>query len=251
MVFLRRSDPLDPQRPQCEIWQLSPADFAPRVPVTYRHLSDEVVETIFPNSGGAASSNGTFIAYFNQRKQLLSHWLTETPTALEAAGYRADPRDRPFYCAERESGPRPDREPAGSTVHLGPPDPRQGCGGRRPARALRRHRYRSTLAHALLDGRMGRRSLGRMDAGAASSCRFVPPENDPKGYRRRTSKVICPVVMIYVKYLYRWARSRISWPSAGSTSPMRRFSFGDVNDLGTCCHTGRTQGHGQRSNVVR
>ena len=59
------------------------------MPVTYRHLSDEVVETIFPNSGGAASSNGTFIAYFNQRKQLLSHWLTETPTALEAAGYRA------------------------------------------------------------------------------------------------------------------------------------------------------------------
>jgi len=91
VVFLRRSDPLDPQHPQCEIWELKPADFAPRVPVAYRHLSDEAVETIFPKSGGAASSNGTFIAYFNQRKQLLSAWLTKTPKPepLEAAGYRA------------------------------------------------------------------------------------------------------------------------------------------------------------------
>lgn len=90
-AFLRRSDPLDPSHPQSEIWQLRPADFAQRVPVTYRHLSDEVVETIFPNSGGAANSDSTFIAYFNQRKQLLSHWLTKTPApqALEAAGYRA------------------------------------------------------------------------------------------------------------------------------------------------------------------
>lgn len=90
-VFLRRGDPLDPGRPDLEIWQLAPADFAPRVPVTYRHLSDEVVETLFsPAEYGAGNANSLFTAYFNQRKQLLSLKLTDPSLdPLTAAGYRA------------------------------------------------------------------------------------------------------------------------------------------------------------------
>jgi hypothetical protein len=90
-VFLRRSDPLDPARPHLEIWQLAPADFAPRVPVTYRHLSDEVVETIFSQAApSAGDANSLFTGYFNQRKQLLSMWLSEPGLdPLVAAGYRA------------------------------------------------------------------------------------------------------------------------------------------------------------------
>ena len=86
-VFLRRSDPLDPRQPHLEIWQLSPSDFKLRVPVTYRHLSDEVVETLFASAGDA---NGLFTAYFNQRKQLLSLWLSDPRLdPLTAAGFRA------------------------------------------------------------------------------------------------------------------------------------------------------------------
>lgn len=89
-VLLRRSDPLDPTRPDLEIWQLSPSDFACRVPVTYRHLSDEVVETIFAPAASAGNANSVFTAYFNQRKQLLSLWLTDPHLdPLTAAGLRA------------------------------------------------------------------------------------------------------------------------------------------------------------------
>jgi hypothetical protein len=90
-VFLRRADPLDPRRPHLEIWQLAPADFAPRVPITYRHLSDEVVETLFaPAARGSSDANSLFTAYFNQRKQLLSLWLSDPgQDPLTAAGLRA------------------------------------------------------------------------------------------------------------------------------------------------------------------
>lgn len=89
-VFLRRGDPLDPSRPDLEIWQLAPADFASRVPVTYRHLSDEVVETLFSPASRGGDANSQFTAYFDQRKQLLSLWLSEPSLdPLTAAGYRA------------------------------------------------------------------------------------------------------------------------------------------------------------------
>ena len=89
-VYLRRSDPLDPARPDLEIWQLAPADFAHRVPVNYRHLSDEVVETIFPEESKTGNANSLFTGYFNQRKQLLSLWLSDPDLdPLTAAGYRA------------------------------------------------------------------------------------------------------------------------------------------------------------------
>ena len=89
-IYLRRADPLDPGRPDLEIWQLAPNDFALRVPVTYRHLSDEVVQTIFPAAPPAGNANSLFTSYFNQRKQLLSLWLSDPGLdPLTAAGYRA------------------------------------------------------------------------------------------------------------------------------------------------------------------
>ena len=89
-VYLRRGDPLDPDRPDLEIWQLAPNDFASRVPLTYRHLSDEVVETIFPAEPRSGNANNLFTGYFNQRKQLLSLWLSDPGVdPLTAAGYRA------------------------------------------------------------------------------------------------------------------------------------------------------------------
>ena len=85
-VHLRRSDPLDPAHPEKEIWELPPDVFAARVPVTYRHLSDEVVDTIFP---GTTDANAQFIAYFNQRKQWLEARLSAPDLdPAEAAGYR-------------------------------------------------------------------------------------------------------------------------------------------------------------------
>jgi len=95
-VYLRRSDPLDPSQPERQIWDLAPRDFAVRVPVAYRHLSDEVVETIFPPSEGAGSSanaNALFIAYFNQRKQWLQMELSkEGLDPVAAAAYRTRAR---------------------------------------------------------------------------------------------------------------------------------------------------------------
>jgi hypothetical protein len=89
-AYLRRSDPLDPNRPELEIWQLSPGDFASRVPVTYRHLSDEVVETIFPPSQYPDDANKTFNNYFNLRRLTLEQWLSKKNLdPLDAAGYRA------------------------------------------------------------------------------------------------------------------------------------------------------------------
>jgi hypothetical protein len=88
-AYLRRSDPLDPNRPELEIWQLAPADFAPRVPVTYRHLSDEVVETIFPRDRFPGDPNTTFNNYFNLRRLTLEQWLSvPNVDSLTAAGYR-------------------------------------------------------------------------------------------------------------------------------------------------------------------
>jgi hypothetical protein len=87
-VYLRRADPLDPQRPQAQIWELSPDQFKSRVPIVYRHLSDEVVETIFPGTS-SASANAQFIAYFNLRKQWLEAQLSRAKLdPVEAAGYR-------------------------------------------------------------------------------------------------------------------------------------------------------------------
>jgi hypothetical protein len=86
--LLRRSDPLDPTQPDKQIWELEPDDFAPRVPVTYRHLSDEVVETIFPGTG-VGEANASFIAYFNRRKQWLTAQLSWGGLSeQEATGYR-------------------------------------------------------------------------------------------------------------------------------------------------------------------
>jgi hypothetical protein len=88
-VLLRRADPLDPARPNAQIWELSPDEFRQRVPITYRHLSDEVVETIFPAGTNSANANAQFIAYFNQRKQWLTAKLSQANLdPVEAAGYR-------------------------------------------------------------------------------------------------------------------------------------------------------------------
>lgn len=85
-VLLRRRDPLVLSEPTREIWELSPDQFAARVPVAYRHLSDEVVETIFP---GTTDANAQFIAYFNQRKQWLeTHLSAHDLDPVGAAGYR-------------------------------------------------------------------------------------------------------------------------------------------------------------------
>jgi hypothetical protein len=87
-VYLRREDPLDPSRPAAGIWELSPEDFSARVPVTYRHLSDEVVGTIFPGTT-SAGANAQFVAYFNLRQQWLEHRLSqEKLDPVEAAGLR-------------------------------------------------------------------------------------------------------------------------------------------------------------------
>jgi hypothetical protein len=88
-AYLRRSDPLDPERPELEIWQLAPADFPSRVPVTYRHLSDEVVDTIFPPDQFTSDPNTTFNSYFNLRRLTLEQWLSAPNVdPLTAAGYR-------------------------------------------------------------------------------------------------------------------------------------------------------------------
>jgi hypothetical protein len=88
-VLVRRSDPLCPGKPDQKIWELSPDDFACRVPTTYRHLSDEVVETIFPPPLDTGDPNALFNNYFNLRRLTLLQWLSETADPLEAAGYRA------------------------------------------------------------------------------------------------------------------------------------------------------------------
>lgn len=105
-VLARRSDPLDPRQPDLEIWQLAPQDFAPRVPVTYRHLSDEVVETIFPPAQYGTDANGIFNAYFNLRQQQLQQWLSEPrQDPLTQAGHQARLRMIETFSQGSESSP--------------------------------------------------------------------------------------------------------------------------------------------------
>lgn len=75
-VLLGRRDPLDPRQPHKGIWELRPDDFARRVPVVYRHLSDEVVETIFPQVGKGGDANSQFQDYFARRTQWLESRIT-------------------------------------------------------------------------------------------------------------------------------------------------------------------------------
>ena len=88
-AYLRRSDPLDINHPELEIWQLAPNDFHHRVPVTYRHLSDEVVETIFPPAEFTDTPNKIFNNYFSLRRLTLLQKLSAPDVdSLTAAGYR-------------------------------------------------------------------------------------------------------------------------------------------------------------------
>jgi hypothetical protein len=88
-AYLRRSDPLDPKQPELEIWQLAPSDFHEQVPVTYRHRSDEVVDTIFPPAEFTDNPNVTFNSHFNLRRLTLKQKLSAPNVdPLAAAGYR-------------------------------------------------------------------------------------------------------------------------------------------------------------------
>jgi hypothetical protein len=67
-IVLRRHDPLNPADPKKPIWKMTPEQYQSRMPVRYQHLSDEVVETIFP---GISDANAYFSQYFEIRKEYL------------------------------------------------------------------------------------------------------------------------------------------------------------------------------------
>ncbi len=87
-VLLYRSDPLDPEHPECEIWQLRPEQYERRVPINFFMEGSEVIERLFHNEVEQLGSiNAVYNAYFQARKE----WLQLRMSKLQTGSVKPSP----------------------------------------------------------------------------------------------------------------------------------------------------------------
>ncbi len=81
-IVLSRDDPLDPEHPDREIWQLDPEVYQRRVPVNYFHVGDESVLAVLGEEADA-DTDQAFNTFFQKRKDWLLVQLARVRDPVE------------------------------------------------------------------------------------------------------------------------------------------------------------------------
>lgn len=85
-ALLYRSDPLDPEHPDLQIWQLRPEQYQRRVGAYFFNTGSEVIERLFAQESAQFSSLDAFYnAYFQARQEWLELEISKVES-LRAAG---------------------------------------------------------------------------------------------------------------------------------------------------------------------
>lgn len=82
-AYLFRSDPLDPEHPDLQIWQLRPERYRRRVAKNYFSVGSELVDRLFDGN----TSNSFYNAYFQARQEWLELEISKL-AAHRAAGHQ-------------------------------------------------------------------------------------------------------------------------------------------------------------------
>jgi len=97
---LRRSDPLDPEHPELEIWQLRPEQYVRRVPTNFFQIGSQAIQRLFSKQ---VAQLGSVNAFYNAYFEVRTEWLELEISKVAAAQADGGPEPSCSYDVQLEA----------------------------------------------------------------------------------------------------------------------------------------------------